>query len=596
MHIVTDQCLPYRRHVYADLRAYLCTSEACGMTMFEDKRAWIDHEMEKHWRSWSCYLCKFTSDQQSDVRSHLERSHPEILSEEGEHAMIYITSRPLAYIDTSRCTLCDWDNVLTSEGSATMVSRASFMGHLAHHLEQMALFAVPRANPGENSGGIKSNHAANCGSQASQSAEDSSLAGDESSIESATRADKKQPSAPTHQTLDNQAATFITISQAFPSQSQDRDATFAWMTRTEPHDLEHVTDRDEAFGFSAYDPHDEIRKIAEQLSEISAKVADIHDHPVPMAKYASIASQELEETIKGISAQMNTLQIRIVRTFHGRLSHALINCVVIMEDLRPLVISLGICVFIEQTERTSKAIIERVSDALNLLAAALEKDMARRRVHGDSPQDQFDETPTPDEVTPVATDPRVAVPVVKTTSYMASDSGEPLETVYTAADTLQSKGDDDLTSPDHQAHMTAPDDWITEARSELTSRLYYPGIFDSQQSIRPPYPDTFDWLWFYNPFAEFLRDGEKLFWISGEPGCGKSTMMRMIECDRRTQECLSSWANGRTLYIFLPQSRGIRTARRHPRTTAIFTLSAPRRDGAARALGYQERNLEPLAS
>lgn len=183
------------------------------------------------------------------------------------------------------------------------------------------------------------------------------------------------------------------------------------------------------------------------------------------------------------------------------------------------------------------------------MAAALEKDLARRRVHEDSPHDQLDEKPTPDEVTSVATDPRVAVPVVKTSSYMASDSGEPLEMVYTAADTLQSKGDDDLTSPDHQAHMITPDDWITEARSELTSRLYYPGMFDRQQNIRPPYPDTFDWLWFYNPFAEFLRGGEKLFWISGESGCGKSTMMRMIECDRRTQECLSSWANGRTLYI-----------------------------------------------
>jgi hypothetical protein len=67
MYIVTDRCLLYKRHVYADLRAYLCTNEECGMTMFEHKRAWIDHEMEKHWRSWSCYLCKFMSNQQSDV-------------------------------------------------------------------------------------------------------------------------------------------------------------------------------------------------------------------------------------------------------------------------------------------------------------------------------------------------------------------------------------------------------------------------------------------------------------------------------------------------------------------------------------------------
>jgi len=249
------------------------------MKMFEDKRTWIDHEMENHWRSWSCCVCEFTSDQQSDVKSHLERSHPEILSEEGGHAMIYITSRPLDYIDASRCILCDWCQVLTSKGSATMVSRASFMGHLAHHLEQMALFALPREEPGGHSGSINSSHAANCGSQASQIAVNSSLAGNESLIELATRAGTKKPSSPTHQILESQAAAFITSSQAFSSQSQDRDAIFAWMARGEPHDHEDMLNRAETSEHSGHNEiaHSEIVQVDTELFAILTKAAALCD-------------------------------------------------------------------------------------------------------------------------------------------------------------------------------------------------------------------------------------------------------------------------------------------------------------------------------
>jgi hypothetical protein len=137
------------------------------MAMFEQKRSWVDHEMEQHRRSWFCLLCKFSSVQQSDVTLHLERHHPETLSEELKPTMAYMASRPLDSMDASRCPLCDWDKVLLSKGSVTTVSRESFMSHLAYHLEQLALFAIPRANSGEDSDSLGTNHAANHGSQTS---------------------------------------------------------------------------------------------------------------------------------------------------------------------------------------------------------------------------------------------------------------------------------------------------------------------------------------------------------------------------------------------------------------------------------------------
>jgi hypothetical protein len=214
---VTDKS--HRRHVHADLRAYLCTHEQCGMAMFEQKRAWVDHEMENHWRSWSCHLCNFDCDRQSDMSLHLELSHRKDLSEENKHSMAYMISRPLDYIDASRCLLCDWGKVLLSKGSVTMVSRASFMGHLAHHLEQLALFAIPRVIPGEDFDSLGANHAADHGSETSQSIESLSFVQAEHWVESATNVDTtSSASSHTHEWLprnDNTSVNLVAITQAF---------------------------------------------------------------------------------------------------------------------------------------------------------------------------------------------------------------------------------------------------------------------------------------------------------------------------------------------------------------------------------------------
>jgi hypothetical protein len=514
------------------------------MVMFEHKRAWIDHEMEKHWRSWSCYLCNFMSNQQSDVESHLVRSHPNMMSE-SENATIYITSRPLDYIDTSRCMLCDWDKVLLSKGSVTVVSRESFMGHLAHHLEQLALFALARERPGENSGSIKSNHAAHHSSRASQNAGNSSLAGDESSIESATKEDTEKPSALTHQTFDNQSSTFITISQAFPSQSQDRDATLAWMTRTESHDLEHITESDEAM--EQYNPHDEIRRIAMRLLDVSSKLAVRVSHK---AKHAFLASRAFDKTIKGISAQMVNCGLRIARTFVPVFRNVLDDCIAIMSELQALVVEFGKDV--ESTKRTWETIKEGISEAQHLLAAALESDSLRQPADEKLPQDQSDETPTPDEIMPVATNPSATTSVVDTTPYMTSDSRETQDKACSAVEMLRSMWDDDLASLNRNGRpMATPDDVAVEERNgfmeELMEEIQYPGMLVKQQSIRPPLINTFGWIYDNPSFLNFLLDPDKsMFWVTGKPGSGKSTVMRMIEDDRRTLEhLLRGSADGR---------------------------------------------------
>ncbi|KAL2676736.1 hypothetical protein Neosp_010500 [[Neocosmospora] mangrovei] len=43
-------------------------------------------------------------------------------------------------------------------------------------------------------------------------------------------------------------------------------------------------------------------------------------------------------------------------------------------------------------------------------------------------------------------------------------------------------------------------------------------------------------------FRRWLSGDSKLFWVSGKPGCGKSTFMKFVADNEKTKECLQQWA------------------------------------------------------
>ncbi|KAI1655243.1 hypothetical protein F4813DRAFT_368207 [Daldinia decipiens] len=63
------------------------------------------------------------------------------------------------------------------------------------------------------------------------------------------------------------------------------------------------------------------------------------------------------------------------------------------------------------------------------------------------------------------------------------------------------------------------------------------------QQIDPAATYTFDWVYddISIGISEWLQRGEGIFWISGKPGSGKSTMMKFIHNDQRTSELLHKW-------------------------------------------------------
>ncbi|KAI1173894.1 hypothetical protein F4777DRAFT_555820 [Nemania sp. FL0916] len=98
-------------------------------------------------------------------------------------------------------------------------------------------------------------------------------------------------------------------------------------------------------------------------------------------------------------------------------------------------------------------------------------------------------------------------------------------------------------------------------RNIILEGLVFPGIDDREEEIDKAYADTCSWIWGSqrtsdktparpSDFISWLRSTKPLLWISGKAGCGKSTLMKHICQDSRTEpEVKQSWANNRNLII-----------------------------------------------
>ncbi|TKA37775.1 hypothetical protein B0A54_09777 [Friedmanniomyces endolithicus] len=47
----------WKKHVFRDLRAYVCTFKDCKEGLFEDRQTWFEHESSQHRRHWVCLSC-----------------------------------------------------------------------------------------------------------------------------------------------------------------------------------------------------------------------------------------------------------------------------------------------------------------------------------------------------------------------------------------------------------------------------------------------------------------------------------------------------------------------------------------------------------
>lgn len=146
----------WRQHVFSDLRAYLCTFRSCDSPYFGDMNDWFRHEMQCHRVRYRCHVCSCSDFEQEDrYLSHVRKEHPEILDGGEEQQILDMARSPLDRIPAHACPCClDWaDRLLERSEDPSSLPKPSnypvtvapniFKRHLASHLEQLALFAVP---------------------------------------------------------------------------------------------------------------------------------------------------------------------------------------------------------------------------------------------------------------------------------------------------------------------------------------------------------------------------------------------------------------------------------------------------------------------
>lgn len=126
----------WKRHVFGDLRPYVCIFPGCPESGadFDRRHRWQFHVAKNHWRVWICpYQCSSQEFQTAeDLEVHLHDKHlpnatPERL------CIVAALGEKAAPEDVSKCPLC---------GQA-LTGRKAYIKHVGRHFEQLALHALP---------------------------------------------------------------------------------------------------------------------------------------------------------------------------------------------------------------------------------------------------------------------------------------------------------------------------------------------------------------------------------------------------------------------------------------------------------------------
>lgn len=133
-YVITAPDFPaWQRHVFRDLRPYVCTFEECVTPnqLFKSRSEWLRHELKFHRQEWYCNDCSVVFKDEKSLENHLKHVHPDACTPVLLPVVIKGCQRTSS--SPERCALC------TVELPAIRVRN-----HLARHLQQLALCSLPR--------------------------------------------------------------------------------------------------------------------------------------------------------------------------------------------------------------------------------------------------------------------------------------------------------------------------------------------------------------------------------------------------------------------------------------------------------------------
>lgn len=94
---------------------------------------------------------------------------------------------------------------------------------------------------------------------------------------------------------------------------------------------------------------------------------------------------------------------------------------------------------------------------------------------------------------------------------------------------------------------------------KILEYLHFTQEKDRYDSIKSAYKGTFEWIYSEPPsgatgetwsnFGSWLRNDAGIYWVSGNAGSGKSTLMKLLATDKRTHDALLGWGAGGRLLV-----------------------------------------------
>ena len=98
-------------------------------------------------------------------------------------------------------------------------------------------------------------------------------------------------------------------------------------------------------------------------------------------------------------------------------------------------------------------------------------------------------------------------------------------------------------------------EYVDRVSHAVLVELHYPEMTHRNERIALAHQKTFEWIFEppeeperWSDFAKWIQcHDQALYWITGKPGAGKSTLMRFLIDHTRTNELLSNWSTDREL-------------------------------------------------
>ncbi|KAL2006429.1 hypothetical protein VTN00DRAFT_9097 [Thermoascus crustaceus] len=137
MMISVSNRAAWKKHVFKNLRPYVCLWEDCLVSdqQFSRRHQWLEHVMQKHWRTWHCaFGCQERFQSVAGFKQHMMRHHHDVGAAAQLDTLASLSERPMALGATVQCPLC----------LDTIPSLKEFQRHVGRHQEELALFALPK--------------------------------------------------------------------------------------------------------------------------------------------------------------------------------------------------------------------------------------------------------------------------------------------------------------------------------------------------------------------------------------------------------------------------------------------------------------------